>query len=181
MRAQTRWAVLAAAIALAGCQKPAPPAAPTAAATPVAPLPPSLPDFRGERCEVEMGGQVQQIVTGNRAIAVYISPGDCAAPGARIIERAMASGDGSFFAEVWVPCDTTLTVCAAVEPRVPVDGLPKPTRRWGKLERALVATGKGEIEFFGLSWLLADHPDERTFARPQQLIAPPPEHTPRQH
>ena len=86
--------------------------------------------------------------------------------------------DGSFFAEAWVPCGVTLTTCAAVEPRVPVDGEPKPTRRWGKFPGTMFATGDGEIEFFGLSWSLQDQP-ERTFGRPQPLMAPPAGHKPR--
>jgi hypothetical protein len=140
--------------------------------------PPSAPIATGPRCEVEIAGKVQETVTGNRTIAVYVSAEDCGQPGARTIERALANGDGSFFAEVWGPCGVTLTACAAVEPRVPIDGEPKPTRRWGKYEGAMHAVGDGEIEFFGLTWALRDQP-ERTFARPQPLMAPPPGHMPR--
>lgn len=127
-----------------------------------------------------MGGRVQETVSGNRMIAVYVSPDDCAQPGARIVDRAAARGDGGFFAEAWVPCGTQLTLCAAVEPRAPFDGQPKPARRWGKLDKPLLAQGQGEIEFFGLSWSMQDHADERTFAQPQPLLRPPSGHVIRQ-
>jgi hypothetical protein len=127
-----------------------------------------------------MGGRVDQTVTGNRMIAIYVASDDCTKPDARIITRAAGKGDGSFFAEAWVPCGTQLSLCAAVEARAPYDGEPKPTRRWGKLDRPLLAQGQGEIEFFGLSWALQDHADERTFARPRPLLRPPSGHTPRQ-
>lgn len=164
LRARPWWWLAAAAVAVlaAACKRAPPP-------------PPATP---GAHCEVELGGQVQQVVSGNRAIAIYVSNQDCAQPQARTIARTMATGDGQFFAEVWVPCDTTLTVCAAVEARAPYDGEPKPTRHWGKLDRSLLARGTGEIEFFGLKWSMQDQP-ERTFAAPQPLLVPPVGHTPR--
>lgn len=146
--------------------------------TPPAPALPPAPLAAAGACEVELGGRVQQEVTGNRSIAVYVSAGDCADPAAPIIERAVGSGDGQFFAEVWVPCGTTLTVCAAVEPRVPLDGQPKPTVRWAKLGRELRAVGTGEIEFFGLAWPLQDQA-ERTFAAPRPMLLSPQGHRPR--
>ena len=123
-------------------------------------------------CEVEMSGRVDQIVSGNRAIIIYTAIGNCLLPNAQIIERTGALGDGVYFTEVFVPCGTKLSLCASIERKVNPKKVPLPTKRYGKLERELLAVGAGEIEFMQLNISLADGP-ERTFPTPSRVMQRP--------
>lgn len=123
-------------------------------------------------CEVEMSGRVQRVVSGNRAIIVYTGIGDCLAEGAQIIDRTAALGDGVFFAEVFVPCGTRLTLCAAIEAKVNPEKAPLPTRHYGKLDRTLIAEGVGEIEFSRLEISVLEGA-ERRFPTPSRALRRP--------
>lgn len=128
------------------------------AATPTVAEPPA-----DALCEVEMAGQLTPVLDARDALAVYVSVDDCMAPDARMVARMPTLPNQPFFVEVFVPCGMELSLCAAVEPRLTVGDVPKPTRRYGQLPRRLKAVGEGEIEFKELTWQLADGP-QRTFA-----------------
>ncbi len=119
-----------------------------------------------------MSGRVGQVVSGNRAIIVYTGVDDCMAPQARILDRTEALGDGEFFAEVFVPCGTKLSLCATIEKKVNPDARSLPTTRYGKLHETLLAEGVGEIEFANLGIALKDGP-ERTFPTARKAMDRP--------
>lgn len=118
-----------------------------------------------EQCEVEIGGQFEGVTApkGHDYIA-YVAIGDCLDAHAHILQRAIATPEGGFFAEVFVPCGTDLTVCGSIEAQAMATE-PKPSTRFGKLNKQLHAVGLGEIEFTKLRIALAAGP-ERLFPTP---------------
>lgn len=108
-----------------------------------------------------MSGNLKETVTADQSLVIYVAKDDCMAPDARVLSRVLAADSGRFFAEVFVPCGWNLSLCATVEAKNLTDGTSKPTRRYGKNDKSLLAQGEGEIEFKDLSWSLADGP-ERT-------------------
>ena len=151
---------------------PAPAAALPAAVSPIAlPAPASTaaagpaPDATGE-CEVEMGGTLvgMPVPAGHEAI-VYVAIGDCSGTHAHILQRAIGTPEGKFFAEVFVPCGTDLMLCGSFEPDS-LDPAPQPTTRYGRLDRKLHAVGTGEIEFLDLAIPMATGPSH-TFPAPR--------------
>lgn len=121
-------------------------------------------------CEVELSGQLTATAPAGQVLAVYVARGDCLAADAHTLARIVASEDGKFFTEVFVPCGWQLSLCAAREARDFENPAPKPTDHYGKLPRDLSAVGEGEIEFKELNWALADGP-QRVFATPRPVDA----------
>lgn len=146
----------------------APAVAPPAPATPQelpAPASPAAevgtaPDAE-DQCEVEMAGSlIGMTVPAGHEPVVYVAIGDCLGANARILQRAIGTPQGQFFAEVFVPCGTDLMLCGSFEPDS-LDPAPKPTTRYGRLDRKLHAVGEGEIEFLALSIPMAQGPSHR--------------------
>jgi hypothetical protein len=118
-------------------------------------------------CEVEMGGKLTgvDIPKGFETI-VYVTLGDCLAPDAHVLTRAIGTAEATFFAEVFVPCGVDLMVCGSFEP-TSLDTAPQSTTLYGKLDRKLHAEGEGEIEFRDLAVPLV-HGPARTFPAPRR-------------
>ncbi len=175
---------LFAALGLAGCRKPTPaataPAWPTlpvpAVALPHAPTPSQVAPSQvapsqvapsqvapSSLCEVELSGSFTETLAADQMLAVYVANGDCLTDNAAILARAPISSGTTFFAEVFVPCGTHLSVCAARELRELTSTVPRPSTYYGKLPRDLLAVGEGEIEFKDLQWPLREG-REHTFA-----------------
>jgi len=121
-------------------------------------------------CEVELSGQLTATAPAGQVLAIYVARGDCLAGDAHCLARVVASEDGKFFTEVFVPCGWQLSLCAAREARDFENQAPKPTSHYGKLPRDLSAVGEGEIEFKELNWSLADGP-QRLFPAPRPVDA----------
>jgi hypothetical protein len=128
------------------------PPRPARPATPPAPAPaPEPPPITAGQpgspvpCEVEMSGTfaARRPLPKGREYVLYVSNGDCLENG-RVIQRLGGHTGTEFFTEVFVPCGTHLGVCGAVE--TPNEE-PQPTTAFGKVERDLLAVGRGEITF----------------------------------
>ena len=118
-------------------------------------------------CEVELSGDLAgpPPAKGSEFI-VYVCEGDCLA-GGRTLQRANARGGPKFFTEVFVPCGTSLGVCAAVEPEA--SSAPAPTAIYGQAKGTYLAIGQGEIEFKQVHVQLEAGPP-RTFAAPLRKV-----------
>ena len=114
-------------------------------------------------CEVEISGDlVGPAPPRGFEFIVYVASGDCLQSG-HILQRAHARSGPRFFAEVFVPCGTSLSACASIEPMASV--VPVPTTIYAAAKGAFLAVGQGEIEFKGIRLAPVAGPS-RTFAAP---------------
>lgn len=117
-------------------------------------------------CEVELsGGFLGPAPPSGSEFIVYVAAGDCLQAG-RVLQRANARSGPRFFAEVFVPCGTSLSVCASIEPLA--SAAPAPTSTYAAAQGTFLAVGQGEIEFKGIQLAPVAGP-QRTFA----AAAPP--------
>jgi len=137
-----------------------PPIAPTAAVSAETAAEPPPPQGL---CEVELSGDLASPALQNGyEFIVYVCEGACL-QGGRVVQRANARGGPTFFTEVFVPCGTSLGLCASVEPQASVE--PAPTALYGTAKGTYLAIGHGEIEFKNVHVIVEPGP-LRTFAAP---------------
>ncbi len=177
------WLLASLSVATVGCKKAEPPRMPAAAlpqAQAAAPAPVALPasaspagmpvlatatvggpqpDDGQHACEVELSGDITVAIGPNESRYIYVATGDCLNPTGIMRGRELVPESGSFFIEVFPPCGSDLTVCATIEANGPDMHLPKPTSRYGKLDRVLHADGAGEIEFKDLHLQVGSAPE----------------------
>lgn len=155
---------LGTALLLVGCQKeqelytgtsgkeskspPTEPANKQVPPSPPASQPASAPAARQvEKVEVEMSGTVDvPAKLRGKLVKLYVADKNCLDPKAAVFGAVPVGESGNFFAEVFPPTGTDLSLCAAVD-----EGEGKPSRAYGALARTLHAVGKGEVIFSKLA------------------------------
>jgi hypothetical protein len=136
-----------AAVAVAGCVAPSPPAEPDLA-RPAAPKPaaaaPTTPPPLPVMAEVEMGGTITRPPHASGDATVWVVDAPCWQAGGRAFISTKTTAD-KFFVEAYVPQGTQIWVCAALG-----DGK-KPMTIYGQADRSpLYGKGTGEVTFMGL-------------------------------
>ena len=115
----------------------------TGPATPASKPASALAAAKIEKVEVEMSGivEIPPKVKG-KLIKIYVADKNCLDEKATVFGAVPIGDTGNFFAEVFPPTGTDLSLCAAVD-----EGDGKPSRAYGALDHTLHAVGKGEVIF----------------------------------
>ena len=172
----TRFALACVGVALAaGCtresappiaEKPPPVVVAPSSSAPIKLLPPLPPiQHHPPLCEVEVFGRVQG-ASPTTAATIFLSDGDCLAPGAHMLGASPAAKDGSFRVEVFAPWGSDVSICAAM---IPADG--KAATSYGKASGTFHAEQLGEVVFREVEIAMKTGAP-KTFARPGSSAAP---------